>query len=108
MEHVGQGGTGETPLMVNELTGKHSDQHDANKVRSACRQRVNQALIALAARYTGAAARGWDGWDALDIHPPCQISDRFCYSFGKTRKQERGKLWRSVNCCVNIDEQSRL
>jgi hypothetical protein len=42
-------------------------------------------LIALAARYTGEAVRGWDDWDGLDIHPPLQISDRFGYSFGKTR-----------------------
>jgi hypothetical protein len=42
-------------------------------------------LSALAARYTGDAARGWEEWDGLDIHPPFQISDRFGYSFGKTR-----------------------
>jgi len=42
-------------------------------------------LIALAARYPGWAARGWNGWDGLDTHPAFQISDRFCYSFGKTR-----------------------
>ena len=42
-------------------------------------------LIALAARYTGCTARGWDVWDGLDTHPAFQISGRFCYSFGKTR-----------------------
>jgi len=44
MQHVGQGGTGKAPLMVDELTGKHGDKHDANKVRGACGQRVNQAV----------------------------------------------------------------
>ena len=42
-------------------------------------------LIALAARYTGCTARGWDVWDGLDTHPAFQISGRFGYSFGKTR-----------------------
>src|SRR5216684_825678 len=43
-------------------------------------------LIALAARYTGDAARGWDVLDGLHTHPAFQISGRFCYSLGKTRK----------------------
>jgi hypothetical protein len=44
LQHVGQGGTGKTPLRVNKLPGKQSDQHDANKVRGACGQRVQQAV----------------------------------------------------------------
>src|SRR5712691_7862438 len=42
-------------------------------------------LIALAARYTGCTARGWDVLDGLHTHPAFQISGRFCYSLGKTR-----------------------
>ena len=42
-------------------------------------------LIALAARYTGDAARGWDEWAGLDTHLASQNSGRFGYSFGKTR-----------------------
>ena len=36
LEYIGQGSAGQAPLMVDQLTGKHSDQHDANKVRGAC------------------------------------------------------------------------
>jgi hypothetical protein len=42
-------------------------------------------LIALAARYTGWTARGWDALDGLDTLPAFQISGRFGYAFGKTR-----------------------
>lgn len=44
LQHIGQGGTGEAPLIVNKLPGKHRDQHETNKVRGACGQRVNQAV----------------------------------------------------------------
>ena len=44
MDNVGQDGPSEAPLMVDKLTGKHSDQHDANKVRRACGQRVKQVV----------------------------------------------------------------
>jgi hypothetical protein len=45
-------------------------------------------LIALAARYTGWTARGWDALDGFDTHPAFQISGRFGYAFGKTREEE--------------------
>jgi hypothetical protein len=48
----------------------------------------SKLLIALAARYTGGVARGWDEWDGLDIHPASQNSGRFGYSFGKMVKLE--------------------
>src|SRR5262249_10997745 len=44
VEHVGQGGTGAAPLMMDKLTAKPSDQHDAKKVCGACRHRVNYAV----------------------------------------------------------------
>ena len=44
MDHVGQGGTGQAPLMVDELASKHSDEHDADKVRGARGQRANQVV----------------------------------------------------------------
>ena len=42
-------------------------------------------LIALAARYTGSTATGWDALDGFDTHSAFQIPGRFGYSFGKTR-----------------------
>ncbi len=44
LQHVRQGGTGEAALMVDKLTSKHSDQHDANKVCGACGQRGHYAV----------------------------------------------------------------
>ena len=44
LQHVGQGGPGEAPLMVDELAAKHGDENDANKVGGACGQRVNHAV----------------------------------------------------------------
>ena len=44
MDHVGQGGTGQAPLVVDELASKHSDEHDADKVCGARRQRANQVV----------------------------------------------------------------
>ena len=44
MEHVGQGGTGEASLVVDELASKHGDEHDADKVRGARRQRAHQVV----------------------------------------------------------------
>jgi hypothetical protein len=35
MDDVGQRGAGETPLMVDELTGKHGDKHDTDEVCGA-------------------------------------------------------------------------
>ena len=35
LHDVGQRGTGETPLMVDELAGKHSDEYNTEKVRGA-------------------------------------------------------------------------
>ena len=86
MDDVGQGGAGQTSPVVNESASKHSDQHDANKVRGACGQPRKQAIDRTRRQvYWRGAARGWDEWDGLDIHPPLQISYRFGYSFGKTR-----------------------
>src|SRR5713226_725185 len=42
-------------------------------------------LTALAARYTGCTVREWEVLDGLDTPPASQNSDRFGYSFGKTR-----------------------
>ena len=44
MDHVGQRGTGEAPLMVDELASKHGDEHDADKVCGARGQRANQGV----------------------------------------------------------------
>ena len=44
MDDVGQRGAGETPLIVDELTGKHGDKHNADKVRGASRQSANQVV----------------------------------------------------------------
>src|SRR5713101_985915 len=49
-------------------------------------------LIALAARYTGCTVRGWDVMAGLDTHPASQNSDRFRYSFGKTRTKGIGRI----------------
>ena len=44
MDDVGQRGPSQTPLMVDELAGTHGDEHDANEVRGARRQRANQSI----------------------------------------------------------------
>ena len=49
-------------------------------------------FTALAARYTGGTARGWDVLDGLDTHPAFQISGRFGYAFGKTRVNSNNAL----------------
>ena len=69
MQHVGQGGTGEAPLMVDKLTGKHSDQHDANKVRGACGHCVNHAVdrICRQVYWLDGQRLGGIGWFR---HPP--------------------------------------
>ena len=44
MDHVGQRGTGQASLVVDELARKHGKEHEADKVRRARRQRVNQVV----------------------------------------------------------------
>jgi hypothetical protein len=44
LEYVGQGSASQAPLMVDELTGKHSDEHDADKISGASRQSANQVV----------------------------------------------------------------
>ena len=44
MHDVGQRGTSETPLIVNELPSTHGNEHDADEVRGTRRQRANQSV----------------------------------------------------------------
>ena len=44
LHNVGQRGTRETPLMADELAGKHSEEYDAEKVRGARWQRAQQVV----------------------------------------------------------------
>jgi len=44
LQHGGQGGASQAPLMVDKLPGQHRDQHDANKGCGACGPRGNHAV----------------------------------------------------------------
>jgi hypothetical protein len=44
LRDIGQRGAGKTPLMVDELAGKHSEEHDAQKVCGPRGQRVQQVV----------------------------------------------------------------
>jgi hypothetical protein len=78
--------------MVDELAGKHGDEHDADEVSGARGQHANQAVDRTSSQIYWLYGRGWDVLDGLDAHPAFQISGRFCYSLGKTwRVPWRGK-----------------
>ena len=69
LEYVGQGSASQAPLMVDELTGKHSDEHDADKISGASRQSANQVVNSTSSQVhwlRGQMKRGI-GWFR---HPP--------------------------------------
>src|SRR5712691_159595 len=70
---VGQRGTGEPPLRVDELAGTHRDEYDPEKVRGARRQRAQQVVTGTRSQVhwlRGQRKRAL-GWSR---HPP-SISD---------------------------------
>ena len=44
MNHVGQGGAGQAPLVMDKLAGKHGDEDNPDKVCGTGGQRTNQAV----------------------------------------------------------------
>lgn len=44
VHHVGQGGAGQAPLVVDQLAGTQGDEDDANKIRGACGQHANHTV----------------------------------------------------------------
>ena len=72
MEYVGQGGAGQAPLMMDELTGKHRDEYDPDKVGSPHRQRPHQSVNRVRGQihWPGSQGQWWIVW--LDIQQPSQ------------------------------------
>jgi hypothetical protein len=69
MHDVGQRGSREAPLMVDELASKHGDEHDADEVRGARGQSANQGVHSTSGQVNwgrGQLTRGI-GWFR---HPP--------------------------------------
>lgn len=73
LHDIGQRGAGETPLMVDELAGKHSEEHDAQKVRGTRGQRVQQVVKCMRCQvhWLRGQRKRAIGWSR---HPP-SISD---------------------------------
>ena len=69
MDHVGQGGAGQAPLVVDKLAGKHGDEDDADKVGGTRRQNVHQVVDCLCRQIHWRHGQGMGGlgWSR---HPP--------------------------------------
>lgn len=87
LEDVGQRGTGEASLRVDQLPGQHRDQYEAKQVGGARGRRLNHAVDRPRCQiyWLDWTARAWDEWDSLDTHLAFQISGRLAYLFGTTR-----------------------
>jgi hypothetical protein len=64
MAHIRQGGTGEASLMVDELTSKHRDEYDPDKVGGPYRQRPHQSVNCVRGQihWLGSQGQWWSVW----------------------------------------------
>jgi hypothetical protein len=86
MEHIRQGGTGEAPLMVDELTSKHSDKYDPDKVGSPHRQRPHQSVNRVCGQIYWPGSQGQ--WWIIGLRHPTTIAEPDCIALPHLVKLE--------------------